>query len=173
MFTKEELRKKAKQIRNLLDINDISSKINAAVQTSEIYQEAKHVMLFYPLKDEIDLRPLLKDNDKQFYLPKLDGDKLVICPYKEGDKLVLSTYNTQEPLTEPVDPGILDIIFIPALMVDKEFNRLGYGKGYYDKFLATDNLKAIRIVPIPSLLVKEELPSEEFDVQFDIIIDET
>lgn len=172
MVIKAELRKEAKQIRSSLEMKKISEKIINNIRPTEIYQVAQNIMIFYPLKDEINLLPLLKD-DKKFYLPKVRGEELIVCPYKEGDKLAVSEFNTQEPLTEAVSPDILDIIFVPALMVDKAFHRLGYGRGFYDRFLSRIDLRAIKIVPIPSLLIKDEIPFDEFDAQFDIILDET
>lgn len=171
MITKVELREKAKQIRNLLEMDKMSEKMVESIRSAEVYHVAENVMIFHPLKDEINLLPLLKDN-KNFYLPKIQGDELVVCPYKEGDELVNSKFNTQEPLSEPVNPAILDIIFVPALVVDKNFYRLGYGLGFYDRFLSKNAQNAIRIVPIPSSLIKDEIPHDEFDVQCDIILDE-
>lgn len=172
MSDKNELREKAKKIRKLLDMESISSKIVNTMRETEIYDAAKNIMIFYPLQDEINLLPLLKDIDKNFYLPKVSGDDLLVCPYKEGDQLSVSSFNTQEPLTQPVDPDVLDMIFVPALLADKKFHRIGYGRGFYDRFLNKHALKAIRIVPVPSVLVVDELPSDEFDAQFDVILDE-
>lgn len=171
MFTKVELREKAKQIRSLLEIDKLSAKMVESIRSAEIYEVAEHIMIFYPLKDEINLLPLLKDN-KKFYLPKVQGKDLVVCPYKAGDKLIVSKFNTQEPISEPVNPNILDIVFVPALMVDNSFHRLGYGLGFYDRFLSQSSLRAIKIVPIPSLLIRDEIPFDEFDMQFDVILDE-
>lgn len=171
MFTKAELREKAKQVRSLLEMDKISEKIIESIRSAEIYNLAQHIMIFYPLKDEVNLLPLLKDN-KNFYLPKVEGDELVVCPYKEGDALVTSKFNTKEPVSKPVHPDILDIILIPALMVGRNFYRIGYGQGFYDRFLLKNTMGAIRIVPISSLLVKDEVPFDEYDAQFDIILDE-
>lgn len=171
MHTKEELREQAKQIRSLLQIEKISERIVENLRMVDIYDVAEHIMIFYPLENEINLLPLLDDN-KNFYLPKVQGDELLVCPYKKGDELANSKFNTKEPLTEPIDVDILDLVFIPALMVDKNFHRLGYGKGFYDRFLFKKGLKALRIVPISSLLILEELPHDEYDAQFDIILDE-
>lgn len=171
MHTKEELREQAKQIRSLLQTDIISTRIVDNLRAADIYDVAQHIMLFYPLEHEVNLLPLL-DDDKNFYLPKVQGDDLLICPYKKGDELSVSQFGTKEPLTEPVDPNILDLVFIPALMVDKNFYRLGYGKGFYDRFLFKKGLRAVKIVPISSLLMLEELPHDEYDAQFDIIVDE-
>lgn len=171
MHTKEELREQAKNIRNMLPIDNISERIVANLRTVNIYDNAQHIMIFYPLEHEVNLLSLLND-DKNFYLPKVQGDELLVCPYKKGDELVTSEFGTKEPLTEPVDPSILNLVLVPALMVDKDFHRLGYGKGFYDRFLNKEDLQAIRIVPIPNLLIINELPHDEHDAQFDIILDE-
>lgn len=171
MLTKIELRKKAKETRKSLDMEKISERVVAKIKSSDIYKNAQHVMLFYPLTNEINLLPLLKDN-KNFYLPKIEGEDMLVCPYKIGDEMAISSFKTKEPLSTPVNPEILDIIFIPALMVDKSFHRLGYGKGFYDRFLSKNGLNATKIVPIPHELIVEEIPSNEQDQKFNVTIDD-
>ena len=72
MFNKDNLRQKAKKIRNKLDMKCISSRIVSNIRKLEVYKNSKHVMLFYPLENEVDLLELLND-DKQFYLPREIG----------------------------------------------------------------------------------------------------
>lgn len=171
MISKLELRKKAKEIRKSLDMKSISDKIVENIRNLEIYQKAKNIMLFYPLDNEVNLLALLEDN-KNFYLPKVEDQELLVCPYKKGDTLFVSNFKTKEPLSSPVATDLLDVVFVPALMVGKDFYRLGYGKGFYDRFLIKNAIQAIRIVPIPSELLAETIPSDPFDVQVDAIIDE-
>jgi len=178
---KEDFRKRAKEIRKSLDMEKISGEIIVKIKSLDVYKKAQNVMIFYPLKNEINLLPLLKDN-KDFYLPKIKDDNMLVCPYKIGDKMSVSSFKTQEPTSEPVNPEILDIIFIPALMVDKNFHRLGYGKGFYDRFLGKVGIiypvahqqkaNPIKIVPIPSELITDKLPADDFDKTFDIILSE-
>lgn len=170
MITKIELRKKAKQIRSSLDIEKISEKIVDNILGLDLYQKAKNIMIFYPIGHEINLLRLLKDKSKNFYLPKVYGEELLVCPYKLRDELTLSAFKTQEPITEPVDSNILDIVFVPALMVDKNKHRLGYGGGFYDRFLSKNAINASKIVAIPSELIINELPSESFDAKIDVTI---
>lgn len=175
MQSKEELREKAKQIRSLLNIDEISEKIVKNILSFDMYQNAKNIMIFYPLEDEVNLLPLLNDKtygDKNFYLPKVQGEDLLVCPYKDGDKLVESEFKTKEPVRKPVDSDILDMVFVPALLVDKKFHRIGYGKGFYDRFLSKNAPNAVKVVPISSLLIRDELPSDEFDAPIEIIVDE-
>lgn len=167
---KTALRTKAKNIRRRLIISDVSEKIVALIRKHPAYINAKRVMLFYPKKYEIDLRALLVDN-KEFYLPRVDGDVLVVCPYRVGDPLVPSKFNISEPVTEPIEPGLLDLMIVPALSVDMQCFRLGYGKGYYDRLLQSIiNTKVKTICPIPEELMLETLPRDKFDVAVDYVV---
>lgn len=172
MQEKKELRKKAKEIRKSLDMEPISEKIVGNIFGLKEYVKSKNIMIFYPLGHEVNLLGLLSDRDKNFFLPRVQGEKLLVCPYKMGDELSLSAFKTQEPITEPVDADILDLIFVPALMVDKHLHRLGYGGGFYDKFLSNHASNATKIVAIPSALMVSKLPSESFDAKIDIVVNE-
>lgn len=167
MTNKTELRIIAKSIRKELDIKNISQKLCEKIANLEEYKKAKNVMIFYPLENEIDLIKLI-NSEKSFYLPRINGDDLEICPYKLGDELKLSRFKTKEPLTNAVPPKILDIIILPALMVDKNNYRLGYGKGYYDRLLKKTN--AVTIVPIAKKLITDTLPIEPHDKKADIVL---
>lgn len=168
MDSKIDLRIKAKSIRKYLNISKISSLAVSKIRDVDIYKEARNVLIFYPMRYEIDLLALLDDN-KNFYLPKVCGQNIFICPFKRGDKLEKSCFNVNEPCTSPVDPNVLDLIIVPALMVDKRGFRLGYGGGFYDRFLS-DNPLIKTIAPIPKELFVEELPVENFDRKIDYIL---
>ena len=171
MVTKKQLRINAKAIRTSLDLDKICDGIIKNILMLETYKKAKNVMLFFPLENEINLLKLLDDQNKNFYLPKMDGENLVVCPYKIGDELSTSKFKTKEPTTEPINNvDILDIIFVPALMVDKTFNRLGYGGGFYDRLLAKQPKTATKITPIASILLIDEIPSDNYDERVDIIV---
>ena len=168
MNNKSELRKRAKLIRKNLDINSMSEQIVFKIKNFEDFKKSKNIMLFYPLEFEIDILKLLDFEEKNFYLPRIKGLELECCPYKKGDLLRDSEFKTKEPVTESVNPEILDLIFVPALMADKNNYRLGYGKGYYDRFLEKTN--AITVVPLAKELIAENLPIEEYDKKIDFII---
>ena len=177
---KKELRKIYKEKRDAL-FNEgflckvskkISDKLNKIIQS----KNAKHIMLFYPFGSELDILNITEasqNKDRNFYLPVCNEDKMFVCPYKSGCELVLNKYKIKEPKTKPLnDISILDIVITPALCADKNFQRLGYGGGYYDRFFAQNNLKATKIVIIPDDFLLETLPSEEFDIKCDIILTE-
>lgn len=169
---KIDLRANAKQIRRNLDMEKISILLVENLKQNSYYKNAKNVMIFYPTKYEVNLLSLL-DDSKKFYLPKVKDKDLLVCPYQKGDKLEKSYFNILEPVSAPVNPEVLDLIVVPALMVDSNGYRLGYGGGFYDRFLSllmekSKNFKTVCAIP-KELLVKY-LPKEKFDISIDIII---
>lgn len=167
MNGKSELRKKAKEIRKGLDTERISVQLCCKIRENEIYKASNDVMLFYPKAEELDFRALLSD-DKNFYLPRVSGDKLEVCPYRIGDNLKKSEFGVLEPLSDNVDAKILDLVIVPALMADKKGYRLGYGGGFYDRFLRVNEVKTI--CALPTELTVDNLPHNEYDVKIDYII---
>ena len=165
MKSKTDLRIYAKELRKSLDIQLLSENFINEIRQLDIYIKAKNVMIFYPKKYEIDLRNLLSD-DKNFFLPKVSGQNLLVCPYTEN--MEKSKYNIMEPCSEPVDCEILDLIIVPALMADKQGFRLGYGGGFYDRFLKKCDAKTISLVA--KQLYIDKLPVDEYDVKIDKII---
>ena len=168
MDNKTDLRIRAKSIRKNLDINSISLFFVEKIRQLDYYQKAKNILLFYPMKYEINLLPLL-DDEKNFYFPKVYEEQLLICPYKKGDIVINSELNIKEPCSNPVNPQILDLVIVPALMADSQGFRLGYGGGFYDRFLA-ENPHVKTVLPIPEELYVEKLPRDEFDIPVDYVI---
>ena len=167
---KQWLRKWAKSERAKLDILALSLKLAEKLRNCNEYKNAKNVMLFYPLENEVNLLDLLNDRTKNFYLPKIEGKNLLCCPYSENDELCISCFKTKEPLTMAVEKTIIDLVIVPALAVDKNNYRLGYGGGFYDRFL--ENMECVKISCIPNHLLVENIYPEKNDIPLDIVITE-
>ena len=172
MQTKAELRFLAKNLRKELDIKDISKRIISILNSLSLYKNAKNIAAYYPIGTEIDLSEIFENKNKKFYLPKIFPveNKMNFYAYVKGDKLKNNKYNIPEPSESVFSPKKLDIIIIPALMCDKLGYRLGYGKGYYDRFLAENTICAKKVILIPRELMCENLPKEKFDVPADVIV---
>ena len=166
MDSKLNLRVKAKELRKKLNIEKISKQLITDIRNLQIYQSAKNIMIYYPMKYEVNLLDLTKDK-KNFYLPKVNGNELFVCPY--NCDLKKSELNIYEPCSEPVNPEILDLIIVPALMVDKQKNRLGYGGGFYDRFLAKYPY-INSLLPIAKELIIDKLPNDVWDMKVKKII---
>ena len=167
-MTKSELRVWAKEKRIRLDLEAISLDLVKILKKSDDYKKAKNIMIFYPKNNEVNLLSLLKDDSKSFYLPKINGDDLLCCPFKIGDELCESCFKTKEPLSAPIKKSLIDLVIVPALAVDKNNYRLGYGGGFYDRFLA--ETKAIKIVCLPKKFYLDTIFPKKYDIPVDKLI---
>lgn len=165
---KKKLRKLAKEIRKTLDIPAVSSVLAAKICSHEAYISAKNVMLYYPVGSEYNFLQLLDDDSKNFYFPKVCAENLLVCPYSKDSGFVKSPLNIMEPCSEPVPTSALDLIIVPALMADKNGYRLGYGGGFYDRFIP--QTKAKTICAISSKLCTDSMPATKDDIPVDFVI---
>ena len=175
MDKKTSLRLQAKSIRKKLNIANISNKITDNILKSNIFSDSKNIMIYYPLENEIDVLGLMNAKNKNFYLPRMNDTNLECCPFRIGDKLNSTKYKIKEPYTNCIECSQLDLIVIPALAIDKNGNRLGYGGGFYDRFLSDVrkiNQSFKTLVPISHDLVFDEIPHEDFDIKIDYFVTE-
>ncbi len=136
--------------------------------------ESRVVMAFWPLPDEVDIRPLidrLVDEGKTVLLPKVTGDETMeLRRYTSQADLSEGAFHIMEPVGEPfVDYGQIDVALVPGVAFDAAGHRLGRGRGYYDRFLS--ECPAIYKIGVcfPFQRVAE-VPVEAHDVVLDQII---
>ena len=170
---KKLLRAECKKIRKTLNSNLSSSKICSNIVNWDVFNRAKNVLLFYPIGNELSLLDLLKIKDKNFYFPCVAGDDIYVSRYTSLENFITGKYSIPEPSGDRCsDCSFLELAFIPALAVDVSGNRLGYGKGYYDRFLKKYP-DIITAVPQYAQLCLDSIPNESFDVPVDYIINES
>jgi 5-formyltetrahydrofolate cyclo-ligase len=161
--------------------SDKSKEIVDKLKLMKEYEECKTVFIYMDFKNEVktlDLIRVMIKEKKRVIIPYTDVLNTVIIPVelKDLDKdLKISPYGYLEPKEEkiiPVEPAEFDLIIVPGVVFDKKFNRIGFGKGYYDRILAKkrNDVKAIAIAY--EFQVLDEIPSEEHDIKMDIIITE-
>lgn len=171
---KTTLRKKALEKRMsaefIGDNSRCSKRILSKILSSSDFVLAKNVALYFPIKNEIDITPLLKIKEKNFYLPRCNNNDLEFAKFISYDSLKLSKWNILEPLGEKINPEILDVIYIPALMANIEGYRIGYGKGFYDRFFNKYKLKAKKVIVISDRFISEIGFQESNDVKCDYLI---
>ncbi|MBM3643546.1 MAG: 5-formyltetrahydrofolate cyclo-ligase [Alphaproteobacteria bacterium] len=140
--------------------------------------DAAVVSGFWPMRDEIDLRPLmieLANEGRQLALPVVQGrgTALAFRPWRPGDPLERGVFGTLHPATrrEPVEP---DALLVPLLACDEAGWRLGFGGGYYDRTL--QNLRARRAVVAVGVgfeaQLVPELPHSAEDQRLDWLLTE-
>lgn len=167
---KQDLRKAQKEIRKNLNLDFLSEKIVNNLFKLNDYKNAKNVFTYISLENEINTNRILNDKTKNIFIPKIKEQSLIMTKYDKNN-LSKNRFGILELLTnENILPQKKDIIIIPALACDKFFDRLGYGGGYYDRYLKNTN--GIKVVLIPEALLIDEIPTEKHDVKVDIIVTE-
>lgn len=169
-----ELRKELKLKRNSLskeEILTLSDKITDNVLSLDL-TAYKNVFIYKSFNSEVDTNRLishfLKENKVVAY-PVITGETMVAGTPKTSD-ITKSKFGTDEPSCYAVMDKV-DVCFIPLLACDKNKNRLGYGKGYYDKFLAKNN--CLKIGLCYNFQVVEEIENKPWDIPLDIIVTES
>ena len=169
---KKELRKKSKLIRSFLDIEKISEKVKKNLISTDEYKTSKNILAYYSKESEISTVDYFNDETKNWFLPKIQEENLLVCKY-EKDKLQINQYNIKEPTTPKIDNlTSIDLILVPAIAADVNGYRIGYGRGYYDRFLVYSNINAKTIILTCEDLLYETIYPDKQDVKCSMIITE-
>ncbi|MDR0941383.1 MAG: 5-formyltetrahydrofolate cyclo-ligase [Bacteroidales bacterium] len=148
-----------------------SQQLFSAIEQLPEFQSAHTVLAFWSLPDEVDTHDFIEKwaGDKRMLLPVIVGKELRIKQYESSGTLVQASYNISEPTGDFfTNYDEIDVIIVPGVAFDKQGNRLGRGKGYYDKLLP--QLSGTKIgVCFPCQLVERIVP-DRWDVQMDKIL---
>lgn len=131
---------------------------------------ADRILMYHSLPDELSTHAFLKKwcGRKKFFLPRVNGVNLDILPYEQS-RLELGSFHIEEPQgDDTVSPDEIELIVVPGVAFDRMGNRLGRGKGFYDRLLSTTKASTIGVGYDFQLL--DELPTEEHDVPLDLVI---
>lgn len=169
---KQELRKLCReQRRSLTDVQwkEQSDAIFRVITGSDEYQNAVAIHCYVSMNDrfEVNTHPLLNhalELEKRVIVPEINSSSgtLTHSELRSLDSLVNNSWGVPEPeISRPADPAECDLILVPLLAADRNGNRLGYGKGYYDKFLESLDVPAFGL--LFSTFILDEIPSEPFD----------
>ncbi|MBQ8965227.1 5-formyltetrahydrofolate cyclo-ligase [Ruminococcus sp.] len=184
--TKQELRAYYKQIRSNLTAPEkerIDNKVYSCFVQNDYYYKCDDILVYVSGPPEIDtymiMRYVLKDSeleDKRLLCPRCEKGTNIMHFYwvKSFDDLEKGAYGIMEPKAycERVDEFNSPMCVVPGLSFDMEGYRLGYGKGFYDRFLA--NFKGITVgLCCDSCIAEESLPRNEFDISVDYIATES
>ena len=173
-MNKEDIRNRVKTRKSLL--SDAEKSLAAAtvfnrLEQSAAFALAEKILLYHPLPDELSTREFLDRwcGRKRFFLPRVNGLNLDILPY-DRSRMALGAFHIEEPQgNETADISEIELIVVPAVAYDRKGNRVGRGKGYYDRLLAETRATKVG-VGYDFQLLEEEIPAEPHDVAVDMVI---
>lgn len=180
-MTKNDLRADARRRRASLPSGEKEAADASVVKhilESPLYRDADAVLLYAPRKSEINLLPLIRsarEAGKAVAFPKCDESDgtmrfLVLSP---GNRLTPGAYGIPEPDANEPECRITGrtLCLVPGLTFDRSGNRLGYGKGYYDRFLSS--FPGVSVGVVNDVLISECVPAEKHDVPVTYLVSES
>lgn len=175
-MNKRELRLKCAEIRKNLTpeyIKTASERIAAEVLKTREYIDAKTVFIYTSMPDEPETRGIIADvleRGKTVLVPKCVGDNMLAVKIRSLDDLAPGTFGIPEPIGSEAWSGGIDLAIVPCAAASRDLNRLGHGRGYYDRFLAEREIFKLCLC-FDKLLC--DVPAETHDIKMDMVITET
>ncbi len=176
-MNKEDIRSRVKARKSLLSASEkmsAAASVFSRLEQSAAFTLAEKILLYHSLPDELSTHKFLERwcGRKHFFLPRVNGLNLEILPY-DRSRMALGAFHIEEPTgNDTADISQIELVVVPAVAYDRRGNRVGRGKGYYDRLLA--ETKATKVgVGYDFQLLEEEIPSEPHDVAVDIVITES
>lgn len=180
---KDRLRRQYKELRAGIPAEEKEKRDSAICQAALSLVSFRHadiVLLYAPMKQEINVLPIAEaalQKGKRVAFPRCNAENRTMQYHfiESLADLAVSTYGICEPgACHPIyDPSIRSdsaVCFIPGLVYDRKGYRLGYGKGFYDRYLSS--FCGCRIGVIYSSCIIPEVPRGRFDIRCDILLTE-
>jgi 5-formyltetrahydrofolate cyclo-ligase len=181
---KNKIRQQTLQKRNALSKSEISrrSKViqNRVINSSE-YKSARVIGAYFAAGSEVRTEHIISTalkNHKVLLLPKTGVDQIAFCQVFEADfrenKLIEGRFGILEPPRSSCNNGEnIDLLIVPGVAFDKYGYRIGYGKGYYDRFIENNDCHFSIGLGFQFQLLNHSLPCSRFDQRLDAIATES
>lgn len=169
---KEFLRKKYKEKRD--NIKNKVTKDNLIYQkviNNKDILSSKTLLIYISINSEIDTIKIINYflNTKNIAVPKIIDNNMFFCYVTNLNDLTPGKYNIPEPTNENIVTDFDNAIcIVPGICYDKENYRIGYGKGYYDRFLSKNKIKTIGLCYKECMI--EKIDNDKYDYKIDEVI---
>ena len=174
-MTKKELRQQIKQLKAMtpVAVREVEADmVFKTIQAMPVWQQAQHILCYWSLPDELPTHETVNNwlaEGKNIYLPRVKGDDLEIVPYLGAESLDDNNkFHIGEPVGDAVVASCLELIIVPAVALDAKRNRLGRGKGFYDRLLTSTTTPTIGVACDFQLV--DKVPVESHDRPLDCIV---
>jgi len=150
-----------------------SKQIQKKLKKIQAFREAQKIGAYYPIGSEIltqDILQELQSVGKEVFLPKVIGEHMDFRKITDFSNLESGKFDIMEPKIEcPIDNN-LDVLLVPTVGISPSGVRLGYGYGFYDRFLAKNKIKTISLTTEKQII--KNIPHSEYDKIIDWIVTE-
>lgn len=175
---KKRIRQSYIQKRNNLNLNfilDVSERICEQILSQFPLEDAQTIALYYPFNQEVNVLPIIEallQKNKRVVLPKvLSKTTMGFFEISHLEDVEVSAFGVKEPIsTVEVPVHTIDWMFIPGVAFNPDCYRLGYGAGYYDRFLQHASIKTVGVAY--DFQITDEFIPEAHDVPLMYVITE-
>ena len=175
-MNKKELRNKIREQKRAMtpqQIESASQKLVELFLATEQYRQAKTIYGYLPYNQEVRTVPLLEQalaDGKKVAVPKIYGDEMRFIYLPDLNQVEKGYSGIPEPIEDgPLGDDPTALVLMPGMAFDEEGHRIGYGGGFYDKFLANEPDHPTIALCYDFQIVKE-LPTEDFDIPVDLVL---
>lgn len=155
-------------------LSDLSLQALERIEQLSAFQNADSFAIYHGMPDEVQTASFIEKwaARKTIYLPVICGDVIRLHQYKDSDALKPGVFGILEPATDALsEKARPDLVIVPGVAFDRDLNRLGRGKGYYDKLLSEPEMRyVIRIGIGFSFQVVREVPTSPVDIRMHRIV---
>ncbi|MDR0756471.1 MAG: 5-formyltetrahydrofolate cyclo-ligase [Tannerella sp.] len=140
-YAKQQLRRKVATLKKNYPaerLSALSAEIHARIEQSPRFRDASRIACYYALPGEVQTVAFLEKwyGLKQIFLPAVEGEWLKFYPYLGENSLKTGSFGIMEPQADKeASVDDIDLAIVPGEAFDRRLNRLGKGKGFYDRFL--------------------------------------
>ena len=173
---KKELRRqisKRKREMTESEIENASRVLAEKFVNSQVYRDAKTIYGYMPYNQEVRTIPMMEQalrDGKRVAVPKVYGDTMKFIYMDDLSQVEEGYYNSPEPIADgPVAEDPTALVLMPGLAFDEKGNRMGYGGGFYDKFLAQEPDHPTVALCYAFQMV-DHIPTEEYDIPVDCVL---
>ncbi len=176
---KSKIREEMKARRKALTKTEVLEKSQSAQKIflgSKIYRDAKVVMLYIPIGNEINTLKIIKSafsDGKTVLVPVTDSKTFEITAHKitNNSEFEMGVFSLTEPKVKaPFDKSDIDVVLVPGVAFSKSGKRIGFGKGCYDKFLK--DIKSTKVGFCYDFQLTDEIVADGFDIEMDCLVTE-
>jgi len=173
---KKELRRQIREKKRAMtpqQIEEASCRLGQLFVNTPQYQQAKTIYGYLPYNQEVRTVPMLEQairDGKRVAVPKVYGDDMKFIYMDDLTQVTLGYANIPEPTADgPVADDKTALVLMPGMAFTKNGDRMGYGGGFYDKFLASEPDHPTVALCYDFQMV-ESLPTEEYDIPVDCVL---
>lgn len=137
----------------------------------DLFKKAQSIALYHALPGEVETAAFIEKwaKEKTIFLPVVEGNDLTLYHYEGTEELQSGAFGIMEPKSkQPCALEEIELLVVPGIAFDRHCNRLGRGKGYYDRLLTT--LQAPKIGLCFHFQLVDQIPMEPFDIPMDVVI---